>query len=80
VAINYGNKFCKGLCQQADDIGMCMGICSTSEEHAQSCYDAFKSVRESRGESYIPIEYFEAKKQPTVDINDLENEIKSPKM
>lgn len=57
--MNYSKRVCKGLCQQADSLGLCMGICATTPDHAQQCYDNFKVYCQRQGVPYEPIPDFE---------------------
>lgn len=50
---------CKGLCQQLDSLQICMGICSTDPDFAQSTYDRHKDHAIKTGGKWTPIEYFE---------------------
>lgn len=57
--MNYSKRVCQGLCQQADSLGLCMGICASSPEFAQQCYENFKSNCQKEGRPFTPIEAFE---------------------
>lgn len=64
----YEKKICKGMCLQADDLGLCMGICGTDNTYAQAVYDKFKSRAVSQGKPWEPIADFE-QKQPKPEQN-----------
>lgn len=56
----YQNRHCKGLCTQADKTGMCMGICTVSDDFALECYVRFKA-NPPNNKPLEPIEFFEKK-------------------
>lgn len=55
----YEKKICKGMCLQADSLGLCMGICGTDNAYAQQAYDKFKERANSQGKPWTPIIHFE---------------------
>jgi len=54
----YQNRHCKGLCAQVESTGMCMGICTVSDEFALECYQRYKD-NPPPGKPLVPIEFFE---------------------
>jgi|AntDeeMinimDraft_5_1070356.scaffolds.fasta_scaffold21108_1 uncharacterized protein YfeS len=68
--MDYSKRICQGLCQQADSLGLCMGICASSPEFAQSCYDNFKENCHKQGKPFTPIDGFEKPKQEQEVIRD----------
>lgn len=60
----YSVKACRGLCQQVDDIGMCMGLCSTDFNYARSAYFKYKENFQAAGKPWEEIEDFERPPQP----------------
>ncbi len=57
--MDYSKRNCKGLCLQIDNIGMCVGFCSTSIEFVNKRYHHFKKEALKRDGEWEPIEYFE---------------------
>lgn len=62
----YANKTCKGLCTKLDDLGMCMGLCSTDTPYVQGVYDKHKAHAIKTGKPWEPIADFE--KKPKNDV------------
>jgi hypothetical protein len=60
----YSVKACRGLCQQVDDIGMCVGLCSTDFNYARSAYFKYKENFLAAGKPWEEIEDFERPPQP----------------
>jgi hypothetical protein len=58
---DYKLKACQGLCTVLDDIGMCMGMCSTDHSHVQKIYDRNKSAALAKGDTWILFPAFEPK-------------------
>ena len=56
---SYSKKVCKGLCTKLDDIGMCMGLCSTDHTYVKGIYDKHKANALKTGQPWEPIEAFE---------------------
>lgn len=60
----YKVKACRGLCQQVDDIGMCIGLCSTDFSYARTAYFKHKENFLAAGKPWEEIEDFERPPQP----------------
>lgn len=60
----YKIKACRGLCQQVDDLGMCMGLCSTDFTYARGAYFKHKERFLAAGKPWEEIEDFERPPQP----------------
>ncbi len=60
----YKVKACRGLCQQIDDIGLCVGLCSTDFTYARSAYFKHKENFIAAGKPWEEIEDFERPPQP----------------
>ena len=60
----YKVKACRGLCQQVDDIGMCIGLCSTDFSYARTAYFKHKENFLAAGKPWEEIEDCERPPQP----------------
>jgi hypothetical protein len=68
----YKNKTCKGLCTKLDDIGMCMGLCSTDTAYVQKVYDKNKAHAIRNNLPWDEMEEFE---KPVLKVPSLEAEV-----
>jgi hypothetical protein len=64
----YKNKSCRGLCSQADELGMCMGVCSSDFENATQVYFKKKIEFIQAGKQWVDIEDFEVVRKPKLDV------------
>jgi hypothetical protein len=80
--MDYSVKLCQGLCLQIDSLGMCVGLCSTSEERVAEVYTVIKDRKKKSGTPWEDIPGIEdgiaARRRDSIPIRDLTSALRAP--